>query len=118
MKYVPNCASPTDPNGMLSRRICLWVPSGSTMVFSATCEFEGLTSSGSSTFGSLVRPMTRSCSSIDSAFPGHHRQPPVGNAEADGPLQRRQIGEQRPQLGLGSGMDGHHQKMADSVSGE
>ena len=40
----------------------------STIVFSATCELAGLTSSGSSMSSSLVRPITRSCSSTGSAF--------------------------------------------------
>ena len=38
------------------------------MVFSATCELAGLTSSGISMSDSLVRPITFSCSSTGSAF--------------------------------------------------
>ena len=42
--------------------------SQSTIVVSATCESRGFTSSGSSMLSSLVRPITFSCSSTDSAF--------------------------------------------------
>ena len=38
-------------------------PSSSTIVLTTTWEFDGLTESGSSMSSSLVRPMTRSCSS-------------------------------------------------------
>ena len=68
MKYVPNSPCPTVPNGMFSRTICRSVPSGSATVFTATWESAGLTSSGSSMSDSLVRPITRSCSSTGSAF--------------------------------------------------
>ena len=53
---------------MLARTICRSVPSGSVIVFRATWELDGLTSSGSSMSSSLVRPITFSCSSTDSAF--------------------------------------------------
>ena len=53
---------------MLTRTICRSSPSSSTIVFSATCELAGLTSSGSSMSLSFVRPIARSCSSTGSAF--------------------------------------------------
>ena len=53
--------------GHVLPQIWRWVPSGSMMVFSATCELDGLTSSSISTLDSLVRPITRSCSSTLSA---------------------------------------------------
>ena len=68
MKYVPNSPRPTSPNGMFARTICRSAPSGPVTVFSATCELAGLTSSGSSMSASLVRPITRSCSSTGSVF--------------------------------------------------
>ena len=52
---------------MLTRTIWRSSPSASTIVFSATCELAGLTSSGSSMSLSFVRPIARSCSSTGSA---------------------------------------------------
>ena len=52
---------------MLSRRILISFPF-STIVVSALCAEVGLTESSNSMSDSLVRPMIRSCASVDSAF--------------------------------------------------
>ena len=52
---------------MLSRRILISLPF-STIVVSALCAEVGLTESSNSMSESLVRPMMRSCASVDSAF--------------------------------------------------